>query len=125
MKLLLDTKVLLIWLGQPSRISAAMADAILSDTNEIFFSPLNIRECRIKAAGGGLKVPGNLLEVIHSKRFDELRFTAAHADETRNLPPLHRDPFDRGLIAQATVEGMCILSTDRQLPRYDVTVRLV
>jgi PIN domain nuclease of toxin-antitoxin system len=71
-----------------------------------------------------LDVDDNLLEVVRGKRFAELKFTAVHADETRNLPLLHRDPFDRGLIAQARVEDMCLLTTDRHLLSYDVRLRL-
>lgn len=124
MRFLLDTNVLLMWLGNTARITPRMAETIRAEDNTIFFSPLSIWECRIKAARGMLEVDDDLLEVVCSKRFFELKFTSVHADETKNLPPLHRDPFDRGLIAQARAEGICLLTTDKFLANYQVQTQL-
>lgn len=124
MRVLLDTNVLLVWLGDPNRITKLMSETIRSQQNEIYFSPLSVWECRIKAARGMLHVDDDLLEVIRGKQFTELPFTADHGNETKNLPPLHRDPFDRGLIAQARHEGMSLLTTDQFLPNYDVQTLL-
>ena len=125
MRYLLDTNVLLIWLGNTERVTPAMREAISSLKNEIFFSPLSIWECRIKAAKGALQVDDNLLQVIERKSFKELPFTSEHANATKDLPLIHHDPFDRGLIAQAGVEGMTLLTTDNLLSRYGVALRLV
>ncbi len=124
MKFLLDTNVLLIWLGDTKRVTPVMREAISSPKNDIFFSPLSIWECRIKAAKGVLQVDKNFLEIVRSKNFNELPFLSEHADEVKNLPPIHNDPFDRGLIAQAKVEGMTLLSTDDLLRRYEVSVKV-
>lgn len=124
MRLLLDTNVLLIWLGSTDRVTPSMTEAILSPKNDIFFSPLSIWECRIKAAKGALLVDQDLLDVVRGKSFTELPFSSAHADETKNLPPIHHDPFDRGLIAQARIEGLTLLSTDSLLLRYEVAVKI-
>ena len=125
MNLLLDTNVLLFWIANDPRIGSAMSEAIKSEKNTIFFSPLSIWEARIKAAKGRLTLPSQFLEVVRSKDFTELRFTAEHADEAGKLPSIHWDPFDRGLIAQARLERMTMLTSDRLLSRYDVRLQLV
>jgi PIN domain nuclease of toxin-antitoxin system len=122
-RVLLDTNVLLIWLGDSARITATLAEVIRAEENTIYYSPLSIWEFRIKAARGALQVDDNLLEEVKSKRFSELGFTSTHAEETKNLPHLHRDPFDRGLIAQARVEDLCLYTTNRLLARFDVRTR--
>jgi PIN domain nuclease of toxin-antitoxin system len=124
LRVLLDTNVLLIWLGDTARVTPSMRAVMLSTKNDIYYSPLSIWECRIKAAKGALQVDDDLLEIVKGKDFKELPFLSAHADETKNLPPIHQDPFDRGLIGQAKVEGMTLLSTDSLLTRYDVSVHL-
>ena len=124
MRFLLDTNVLLIWLGNTDRVTPSMTEAILLPRNDIFFSPLSIWECRIKAAKGTLQVDEDLLDVVKSKSFAELPFSSVHADETKHLPHIHHDPFDRGLIAQARIEGLTLLSTDSLLLRYEVAVKI-
>ena len=101
-----------------------MREAIGAPQNDIYFSPLSIWECHIKCAKGALQVDENFLEVIRSKSFNELPFLSDHADEVKNLPSIHNDPFDRGLIAQARVEGMTLLSTDKLLARYEVNLKI-
>ena len=102
-----------------------MKEAIESEKNTIFFSPLSIWEVRIKAAKGRLNLPPHFLQVVRSKDFAELRFTSEHADEAGRLPSIHADPFDRGLIAQARLERLTVLTTDRLLSRYEVRLQVV
>ena len=124
MKILLDTSVLLNWLGNTPKITEETREFIEAERNSIFFSPLSVWEARIKQAKGRLDLPANFVEALLSKDFAEVRFTVAHADEAGRLPAIHADPFDRGLIAQARVDGLTLLTTDRLLTRYEVPVLL-
>ncbi len=125
MRILLDTSVLLNWIGNTSKINSRMRELIQSERNLVAFSPLSIWECRIKEAKGRLPLPGDFLEVIRSKDFIELRFTAEHANEAGLLPGIHADPFDRALVAQARVEDLTLLTHDRMLSKYDVRLEIV
>jgi PIN domain nuclease of toxin-antitoxin system len=102
-----------------------MKELIQSDRNLIAFSPLSIWECRIKEAKGRLQLPGDLLGVIRSKDFTELRFTSEHADEAGQLPVFHSDPFDRGLVAQARKEDFTLVTHDRTLSKYEVRLEIL
>lgn len=125
MKLLLDTNVLLHWVGNTARVSQKMYELIESERNSVFYSPLSVWESRFKEGKGRLTLPANLLGVIRSKDFIELQFTSVHAERLALLPPIHGDPFDRALIAQARVEDLTLVTRDRLLSRYDVSVELV
>jgi PIN domain nuclease of toxin-antitoxin system len=125
LKILLDTSVLLNWLADAPSVSGEIRRLIESERNSIFVSPLSVWEARIKHAKGKLRLPENFLEVLMGKDFSEIRFTLAHADEAGKLPMIHADPFDRGLIAQARVEGLFLLTNDRLLVGYDASVLLV
>ncbi len=94
--------------------------AIANGRNTIFMSPISILEIGIKQATGKLKVPTTLLETLHGCRFAELPLSIAHAAEVAELPAIHKDPFDRTLVAQARVEGLSLVSRDVLLGRYDV-----
>ena len=72
-----------------------------------------------------MDLPNQFLAVLKSKDFTELRFTANHADEAGQLPAIHADPFDRGLVAQARVEKLMLLTSDRFLQGYDVGIQFV
>lgn len=122
MKVLLDTNVLLIWLAFEERRTQRMAEVIASERNQLFFSPLSIWESGIKVSKGKLRLPTSLVYALNYKRFEELAFTSAHGDEAARLPLVHHDPFDRGLIAQARIERLTLLTTDRKLSAYDVDV---
>ena len=124
MNLLLDTSVLLNWLGNTPKISEQERELIEAERNSIFFSPLSVWEARIKEAKGRLNLPPNFIDVLQGKDFSELRFTAAHANESGLLPPIHADPFDRGLVAQARIDGLTLLTNDRLLARYEVQILL-
>jgi PIN domain nuclease of toxin-antitoxin system len=123
-KILLDTSVLLNWLGNTSKITDGARSLVEAERNSIFFSPLSVWEARIKQAKGRLDLPPNFLDALLSKDFAEVRFTAAHAEEAGRLPAIHADPFDRGLIAQARVDGLTLLTNDRLLARYEVPILL-
>ena len=128
MKLLIDTNILL-WAVLDDRRFPTAAAALLSDPeNELFVSSATIWEVAIKSA---LNKPGFNIDVDALRRnllnngYLELPITSAHAAYVRNLPPIHKDPFDRILVAQATVEGITLLTTDRKVARYPGPIRKV
>ncbi|HOC01036.1 MAG TPA: type II toxin-antitoxin system VapC family toxin [Verrucomicrobiota bacterium] len=122
MKLLLDTQALLWWLGDSAQLSEAARSAIGDGNNGVFVSAASAWEMEIKRALGKLRTPENLEETLTQERFVELPVRFAHTAALRALPGLHRDPFDRLLIAQATVEGLTIVTSDRTFARYQVPV---
>lgn len=120
MKLLLDTHVLLWWLDDPKRLSPEALAAIRDEDNAVFVSAAVVWEIVIKKALDKLSAPDNLAEVISQSRFDPLAITIEHALALEKLPMHHRDPFDRILIAQATVDGLTLVNRDREISKYAV-----
>ena len=108
MQILLDTHALLWWLGQSDLLSKKAFECISDGSNDIFVSSGSIWEIRIKEKVGKLKVPKNLVEVIDNQGFLPLDVIWSHTDYIRNLPNIHKDPFDRLLIAQAKIEKLKI-----------------
>ena len=118
MNLLLDTHVVLWWLGDEP-LSSESSIAISDPDNVVYVSAASIWEASIKQALGKLEVDGDFQAAV-TEMFDPLRIDFAHAWATRLLPPHHSDPFDRMLIAQAQVEGLVLVSRDRRFAEYDV-----
>ena len=128
MRLLLDTHILL-WTIAESRRLSAHARALIGDAgSEITFSVINLWEVAIKTGRGRgdfhIDV-GSLRRQLFDNRFAELAVTGAHAVAVATLPPLHKDPFDRMLVAQATVEGVTLLTADPMVAKYPGPIRLV
>jgi len=120
MNLLLDTHTLLWWLDDNPTLSAEARDAIADGRNLVFVSAVVIWEVRIKQSLGKLQLPLNFREVLNSQAFDELPLTVDHAHRLAELPPLHRDPFDRMLVAQAMAERLTVVTRDPDIARYPV-----
>ena len=121
MKLLLDTHVLLWAAGQPDRLSASARTLLLDEASRLFFSPASIWEIVIKAGLGRTDFrvdPARLRRLLVANDYSELPITADHALGVEHLPPLHRDPFDRLLVAQARGEGMRLITVDDQVAEY-------
>ena len=117
MRVLLDTHVLLWALSQPSKLSAATRKQI--DMAEVYVSAVSIWEISIKAGLGKLAAsPHEVLAGIEPAGFSVLSVTGEHAAKVAELPPLHKDPFDRMLVAQASVEPMLLLTNDESLRGY-------
>lgn len=128
MKLLLDTQVLLWAAGQPERLSAAARRLLSKRNNELLFSAASLWEIAIKKSLGrdDFRVEPRLLRRgLLDNGYSELPVTSEHAVSIDGLPPLHKDPFDRLLLAQATSEGITLLTGDAQLARYPGPVRKV
>jgi PIN domain nuclease of toxin-antitoxin system len=124
MRVLLDTHLLLWALGDPARLSKAARSRI--DDCEVYVSAASIWEVSIKAALGKLKAePLSIVAAVSPAGFKSLAITAAHAAHVHDLPGLHRDPFDRLLIAQAQQESMVLLTNDQALAAYGAAVQVV
>ena len=120
MTLLLDTHALLWWLDDPALLSDEARGAIGDGRNVVFVSAAVAWEIAIKSGLGKLDAPADLESAMASNRFRPLPVTIAHALAVRDLPPHHRDPFDRLLIAQAIQEGLRLVSRDPEVKKYDV-----
>lgn len=128
MRFLLDTQLLLWAAGEPKRLSSA-ARKLLSDTrNEFSFSAASLWEITIKSSLGreDFRVEPRLLRRgLLDNGYSELPISSQHAVSIDGLPPLHKDPFDRLLLAQALCEGITLLTSDTQLAQYPGPVRKV
>ncbi|MBA3404053.1 MAG: type II toxin-antitoxin system VapC family toxin [Gemmatimonadaceae bacterium] len=128
MKLLLDTQLLLWAAGQPERLSAAARKQLNDPKNELLFSAASLWEIAIKNSLGreDFRVEPRLLRRgLLDNGYTELPITSQHAVNIDGLPPRHKDPFDRLLLAQAFTEGITLLTTDSQLAKYRGPVRKV
>ncbi len=128
MKLLLDTQILLWAAGQPERLSAAARKQLNNPRNELLFSAASLWEVAIKKSLGreDFRVEPRLLRRgLLDNGYTELPITSDHVVNIDGLPRLHKDPFDRILLAQALTEGITLLTGDAQLGRYPGPVRKV
>ena len=124
MRVLLDTHLLLWALGSPSKLSAASRKQI--ESAEVFVSAASIWEISIKRSLGKLQAdPREVVAAIAPAGFALLPITGEHAAKIVELPALHKDPFDRMLIAQATIEPMILLTNDEGLRGYGSFVKVV
>lgn len=124
MRLLLDTHVLLWWAFEPSRLRVGTRELIASEKTELLWSAASTWELAVKTNLGKLRLPLPIDEFMARVRVEEnlrpLPILDAHALQVAQLPLIHRDPFDRMLVAQAWVERMPLLTADRQLAAYGV-----
>ena len=128
MKLLLDTQ-LLLWATLDHNLLSSAAFALMNDNrNVLVFSAVTIWEVAIKFSLGREDFdfdPRVLRRALLEHGYEELPVTSQHAVHVVGMPPLHKDPFDRLLLAQAISEGIVLLTADAQLARYPGPVRLV
>lgn len=128
MKLLLDTHVLLRAAGAPERLPRPILDLLHSPEHELLFSAASLWEIVIKRGLGRADFqvePSLLRRGLLDTGWQEVPVTSAHALAVGRLPPLHRDPFDRVLVAQATPEGVLLLTADAAVARYPGPVQLI
>lgn len=122
MNLLLDTHILIWVFSRDPNLSRAATDAIRDGTNVVFVSAATAWEIAIKKSLGKLKVPGNYQEGLARYRFTPLSVTTEHALAVEHLPPHHKDPFDRLLIAQAKIEALTLVTSDPNMKTYGVPI---
>jgi PIN domain nuclease of toxin-antitoxin system len=120
MRTLVDTHMLLWWLGNDPRLPASASAAIRDPDNDVLVSAASAWEIAIKKALGRLEAPDDLVEVVEANGFTALPIMLGHALRAGSLPPHHADPFDRMLIAQAQAERLTVITADRRFARYDV-----
>jgi len=118
MRLLLDTHSLIWWNEDSPRLPAPFRKAIQARGNDVFVSSASVWEIALKRRTGRLAFRGRMVEAIARLGFEHLSITAAHAEAVEELPLLHRDPFDRLLVAQAQSEGMILLTVDQKMLQY-------
>lgn len=124
MRCLLDTHVLLWWLHDASRLQPGSRALFADSDNELLWSACSTWELAIKSQLGKLRLEGPLHEfvarVMNEQDLTALPVQHVHAARVAELPPIHRDPFDRLLVAQAAVEGVPLLTADPQLAAYGI-----
>ncbi len=120
LRLLLDTNALFWALTSPDRLSAEATATIGAEENDVFVSVVSPWELSIKKSYGKLRDPDDLEAQLVAKRFRLLPISIPHTRAIATLPHHHRDPFDRMLVAQAQIEGLTIVTSDRQITRYQV-----
>lgn len=126
MRLLLDTHVLLWWLSDDPALPPPAGELIADRRNAIFVSPMSLWEIAIKSQLGKLRADVDEVRAAALRSgFQPLPFTLDHAAAVARLPPHHRDPFDRGLLAQALVEPLRVLTHDETFAGYGEHVVLV
>jgi PIN domain nuclease of toxin-antitoxin system len=128
MKLLLDTHLLLWAAGEPDRLSAKARRLIDDPNNELLFSAASLWEVAIKHGLGrdDFRVDARLLRRgLLDNGYNELPIVSDHVVAIESLPPIHKDPFDRVLVAQATVEGITLLTIDSLVSQYPGPIRTV
>jgi len=126
MKLLLDTHLLLWAAGNPDRLSDAARSLIENPENELLFSAASLWEVAIKRGLGrdDFQVDARLLRRgLLDNAYSELPIVSDHVVAAESLPPIHKDPFDRILVAQAIVEGITLLTTDSLVAQYPGPIR--
>jgi PIN domain nuclease of toxin-antitoxin system len=127
-RFLLDTHVLLWAAGEPDRLSHETRARLGDQGNMLLFSAASIWEIAIKSGLGreDFQVNARLLRRgLLDNGYEELFIKSEHALAMDALPPIHRDPFDRILIAQATIEGIELLTADPVVARYPGPIRMV
>lgn len=128
MRFLLDTQLLLWAAGEPRKLPARARTLLADEAHQLHFSVASLWEVVIKRSLGRADFvvdPHVLRRGLLEHGYEEVPVAGEHALALTGLPAIHRDPFDRLLVAQAAVEGMTLLTTDRQLGRYDGPIRVV
>jgi len=128
MNWLLDTHVVLWAMISPERLPPEVRQVLKDPDRPVYYSTASIWEIAIKASSGRTDftvTPEAVCDAANIMGWNELPINALHATRVTTLPPLHRDPFDRLLVAQALVEGLTLLTKDRVLADYPGSIRLI
>ncbi len=121
-RLLLDTQVVVWTLEDSERLERGLRHLIADAENQAWVSTAAIWELAIKAGKDHIDLPDRLLESIAQTGFQTLDIKPDHALGVLELPPIHNDPFDRLMVAQARVERLELVSSDTQIWQYDVDI---
>ncbi len=119
-RLLLDTHVLLWWLADSKALGKQARTLIAAPANSVFVSAVSTWEISIKKMRGLLQAPDDLDAIVEEEGFEKLAITLFHGERAGALPEIHRDPFDRMLIAQAQAEGLELITADTEIAKYGI-----
>ncbi len=120
MNILLDTHVLIWVLENNPKLSKVAREAIIKGSNVVFVSTASIWEISIKKSMGKLTIPDNLHQEIEKHRFTLLDINYDHAQLAGELPNIHKDPFDRMLVAQTQLENLTLITADANIHKYEI-----
>lgn len=120
--LLLDSHALLWWLDDNPKLTSDARRALEGSDTALYFSAASMWELAIKRAAGKLDLPDSMLAILAEEEFVELRISALHGLRAGALPPHHKDPFDRMLVAQAQCERLTVVTCDPDIAAYGVPV---
>jgi PIN domain nuclease of toxin-antitoxin system len=120
-RLLLDSNVVVYLDQYPDRVPASVTEKIDS-AHEVYVSAVTSWELSIKQANGALRLNAQVSVLVEALRLLELPITIRHGERVRTLPSIHRDPFDRLLVAQSMVEGLTLVTSDRNLAQYGIPI---
>lgn len=121
-KLLLDTQAFLWWLNDDRQLGINARQAIAEVDNLVYVSAATAWEIAVKRANGKLDAPGDIAQWIEQNGFSDSPIEVEHAIVSTELPKHHNDPFDRLLVAQAQIEDLTLVTSDTEIPKYDVAV---
>ena len=121
-RLLLDTHTFLWWLMDSPKLGERAKNMIMDNRNDVFVSAATGWEISIKKSLGKLEAPENLDAIVEDEGFQHLAISFFHAEQAGALPPHHRDPFDRMLVAQAQAEGLTIITQASDIAKYGVRI---
>ena len=120
MLLLLDTHTFLWWNADDAALGQIARDAIAEPDNIVFVSAATAWEIATKRVSGKLEASGDIADWIQDNGFTEIAIDVVHAILSAELPKHHRDPFDRLLVAQASIEELTLVTSDPEIVKYDV-----
>ena len=121
-RILLDTHVVIWWLADAPNLGEKARSLIQNQQNQIYVSAAAMWELSIKMAKGLLDLPESVFEMIEEDGFIPLSITWFHSRQAGFLPDIHKDPFDRMLIAQVQAEGLELMTADTLIPKYGIRV---
>jgi PIN domain nuclease of toxin-antitoxin system len=120
MRYLVDTHIFVWFVTEPEQLGVEMHDSLRDPDNEVFVSAATFWEIAMNRNRGRMRFPGDIGEEIRAANFVELPVTGAHYEASVALPEIHRDPFDRLIVAQALSEGLVLVTRDKLLGAYNV-----
>jgi len=122
-RFLLDTHTLLWWLADSNQLGERCRKVIGDQRNQVFVSAATTWEISTKMSLGKLEAPEDIDSIVEDEGFSKLPISLYHGQLAGKLPTLHRDPFDRMLIAQAQAEGLILLTADEVIGQYQLRVQ--
>lgn len=122
MKILLDTHVLVWALSSPERIKPKVQDLLVDTDNIVFVSIASLWELQIKKSLNKISLPDDFISQLQENGFELLDINYKHIAKLDELPLIHRDPFDRMLVAQTIHENLSLVTNDLEIMKYNIKI---